>query len=484
MSTKKKVCYYYDPDIGNFYYGQGHPMKPHRIRVAHHMIVAYDMYRKMEVLRPAPANAEEMTKFHSDEYVKFMRTVTPDNFMEPRFAGQLKKFNVGEDCPVFDGLYQFCQLSGGGSVGGAIKLNHKQADIAINWAGGLHHAKKSEASGFCYCNDIVLAILELLKYHPRVLYIDIDIHHGDGVEEAFYTTNRVMSVSFHKYGEYFPGTGDARDVGYGEGKGYAVNFPLHDGVSDKAFVGIFRTVLGKVMEKYDPAAIVLQCGADSLSGDRLGCFNLSLEGHADCVEFMKSFNKPLLIVGGGGYTMRNVARCWTAETAVALNVELDPHLPYTDYYEYFGPDYGLPITPSNMEDLNTPDYLQKIQTILLQTLDQVEAKPSVAFQDRQSDAPSTYTAGGAAEGAEPDPDARQTLAERDSRVSRNEFSDSDDDDDGAGYGGAITRKSRQGAGRRNKTDFRSAAGDNGMLFLDHDAGTSSYSISRRGGAAL
>ncbi len=92
----------------------------------------------------------------------------------------------------------------------AIKLNKKQADIAINWMGGLHHAKKSEASGFCYSNDIVLAILELLKYHQRVLYVDIDIHHGDGVEEAFYTTDRVMTCSFHKYGEYFPGTGDLR----------------------------------------------------------------------------------------------------------------------------------------------------------------------------------------------------------------------------------------------------------------------------------
>lgn len=91
-----------------------------------------------------------------------------------------------------------------------MKLNKQQADVAINWAGGLHHAKKSEASGFCYVNDIVLAILELLKYHQRVLYVDIDIHHGDGVEEAFYTTDRVMTVSFHKYGEYFPGTGDLR----------------------------------------------------------------------------------------------------------------------------------------------------------------------------------------------------------------------------------------------------------------------------------
>lgn len=95
-------------------------------------------------------------------------------------------------------------------MAGAVKLNKQATEIAVNWAGGLHHAKKSEASGFCYVNDIVLAILELLKYHQRVLYIDIDIHHGDGVEEAFYTTDRVMTVSFHKYGEYFPGTGDLR----------------------------------------------------------------------------------------------------------------------------------------------------------------------------------------------------------------------------------------------------------------------------------
>lgn len=93
---------------------------------------------------------------------------------------------------------------------GAARLNRGLCDIAINWAGGLHHAKKSEASGFCYVNDIVLGILELLRYYPRVLYIDIDVHHGDGVEEAFYTTDRVMTCSFHKYGEFFPGTGELK----------------------------------------------------------------------------------------------------------------------------------------------------------------------------------------------------------------------------------------------------------------------------------
>ncbi|XP_041720819.1 histone deacetylase 1-like [Coregonus clupeaformis] len=174
---------------------------------------------------------------------------------------------------------------------GSVKLNRQQTDIAVNWAGVLHHAKKSEASGFCYVNDIFLAILELHKYHQRVLYIDIDIHHGDGVEEAFYTTDRVMSVSFHKYREYFLGTGDLR-------------------------------MMAKVMEMYQPSAVVLQCGADSLSGDRLGCFNLTIRGHAKCVEYMKSFNLPLLMLGGGGYTIRNVARCWTYEMAVALDTDI------------------------------------------------------------------------------------------------------------------------------------------------------------------
>ena len=200
--------YFFTGDIGNYYYGQGHPMKPHRIRMTHNLLLNYGLYRKMEIYRPHKATQEEMTKFHSDDYIRFLRSIRPDNMGE--YNKQMQRFNVGEDCPVFDGLYEFCQLSAGGSVASAVKLNKQAADIAINWAGGLHHAKKSEASGFCYVNDIVLAILELLKYHQRVLYIDIDIHHGDGVEEAFYTTDRVMTVSFHKYGEYFPGTGDLR----------------------------------------------------------------------------------------------------------------------------------------------------------------------------------------------------------------------------------------------------------------------------------
>ena len=292
--------------------------------------------------------------------MRFLRTISPDNMAD--HTKQMQRFNVGEDSPVFDGLYSFCQASSGGSIGGAVKLNKGQSDVSINWAGGLHHAKKCEASGFCYANDIVLAILELLKHHKRVLYIDIDIHHGDGVEEAFYTTDRVLTVSFHKFGEYFPGTGDVKDVGYGQGKYYAINFPLKDGMDDASYQSIFKPVIARIMEVYQPSAIVLQCGADSLTGDRLGCFNLSINGHAECVRFVLAQKVPTLILGGGGYTIRNVARCWTYETAVVLGEEVENDLPYNEYYAYYGPDFVLHFgTNPTMENANNRQYIDSVK---------------------------------------------------------------------------------------------------------------------------
>ena len=263
-------------------------MKPHRVRMAHSLVVTYGLNEQLDIYRPRMVTQEEMTQFHTDDYVHFLRNTTPDNMHE--FLTQLQRFNVGEDCPLFDGLYDYCQLYTSGSVGGAVRLNNDQNDIVINWSGGLHHAKKGEASGFCYINDCVLCILELLKKYPRVLYIDIDIHHGDGVEEAFYTSDRVMTFSLHKYGDYFPGTGDVSDLGYGKGKGYAINFPLHDGMDDEAFVSIFRPIITSIMENFKPGAVCLQCGADSLAGDRLGCFNLSLRGEFCLVIFYEFIN--------------------------------------------------------------------------------------------------------------------------------------------------------------------------------------------------
>ncbi|CAM6126040.1 unnamed protein product [Calypogeia fissa] len=381
MPSKDRVSYFYDGDVGSVYYGPNHPMKPHRLCMTHSLVLAYGLHDKMEIYRPHKAYPLELAQFHSEDYIDFLHRITPE--MQDQYKNELQRYNMGEDCPVFDNLFEFCQIYAGGTIDAAHRLNNGLCDIAINWAGGLHHAKKCEASGFCYVNDLVLGILELLKYHPRVLYIDIDVHHGDGVEEAFYLTDRVMTVSFHKFGDYFfPGTGDVKDVGEKDGKYYSINVPLKDGIDDTSFTRLFKTIISKVVEFYQPGAVVLQCGADSLAGDRLGCFNLSIDGHSECVRFVKKLGLPLLVTGGGGYTKENVARCWTVETGVLVDTELPNEIPDNDYLKYFKPDFTLKVNSGNqMENQNGKTYLSTIKMQVLENLRSIQHAPGVQMHE-------------------------------------------------------------------------------------------------------
>ncbi|KAI5147970.1 histone deacetylase 1/2 [Enteropsectra breve] len=386
----KRVVYMHDPEIGNFYYSRGHPMKPLRVEMTNSLVINYDLYKYMDVRRPLHASYENLTNFHSQDYINFLSSVTCDNMHE--LSSDLAKFSVGDDCPVFPGLFDYCKITTGGSLLAAQKINNKEYDIAINWAGGLHHAKRTEASGFCYVNDIVLAILELLKIHERVLYIDIDVHHGDGVEEAFYTSDRVMTLSFHKYKDYFPGTGRLDDIGYGRGRNYSVNIPLNDGIDDEGYAAIFNPVVSRVMEVFQPNAIILQCGADSISGDRLGCFNMTNIGHGNCVKFVKGFNVPVILLGGGGYTIENVAKAWAYDTSIALGVDISKDIPYNEYFDYYGPHYTLQIPKLNIKNMNTEDDYNNIISAVYENLRHVVPVPSVqmavtpgSFVEEESD---------------------------------------------------------------------------------------------------
>lgn len=384
MSSKRRVCYYYHHDVGNYHYGPRHPMKPQRLAAIHSLVVNYGLDKEMLVLKPPRATAIEMMRFHSKDYIDFLYRVSPRT--ADQFESLFPQFNIGEDCPIFDGIYNMNALCTGASLSGATRLNHGMSDIAINWSGGMHHAKKREASGFCYVNDIVIAILELLKYHPRVLYVDIDIHHGDGVQEAFYLTDRVMTLSFHKYGNYFfPGTGDMYEIGRGCGRYYAINVPMREGMDDENYHSLFKPIVRNVIECYNPTAIVLQCGADSLGCDRLGCFNLSFTGHGECVNFVRSLGLPMLVVGGGGYTLRNVARCWTYETAVLVGKgdEIPDAIPNnTEYLQFFAPEFTLrPTLPPRQENQNSKEYINAIKQEVLDHLRQIRTAPSVQMQE-------------------------------------------------------------------------------------------------------
>ncbi|KAJ6497087.1 hypothetical protein C8R47DRAFT_331815 [Mycena vitilis] len=377
------VSYYYPKGVGAHHYGERHPMKPHRLTLTNALVMGYGLDKQIQnIYDVRSATQAELEAYHDHDYIDFLSKVTPANQSEMR--QMIDTFNCGEDCPIFADLYDFCRMYAGASLAGARKLCAGTTDIAINWSGGLHHAKRGEASGFCYVNDIVLGILELLRYHPRVLYIDIDIHHGDGVELAFYQSNRVMTVSFHKYtGEFFPGTGKLDDNGCGLGKHFALNVPLQDGIDDDMYLGIFKSVIEDTVNAFRPSAIVLQCGADSLGCDRLGAFNLSIAAHGECVNFVRKFNLPMLVVGGGGYTIKNVSRCWTYETSVLVGAAVPNELPATVYDSFFK-DSQFKLHPpltGKVDNQNSPASLQRITVSIRNKLRYLQGAPSVQMQE-------------------------------------------------------------------------------------------------------
>ncbi|KRX43551.1 Histone deacetylase 1, partial [Trichinella murrelli] len=362
---RKRVVYFSDDTIGNFSFTSRHLMKPFRAAMTDSLVQSYGLTQCMKVMKTEWASEDDLKVFHTNEYIEAIKVATKT---------KSKKRGGDADCPEFFGVLEYCRAVAGSSLSSARVMNTRTSDIIINWNGGMHHAKSYEASGFCFINDIVLAILELLKVYDRVLYVDIDCHHGDGVEEAFYTTNRVMTVSFHKYGDFFPGSGRLEvmayiafaaytDIGLDEGEKYAVNVPLNSGIGDANYVALFRMIITKIVEHFRPSAIVMQCGADSLAHDRLGCFNLSISGHGECVKFVRSLQIPLMLLGGGGYSLHNVARCWTYETSIALDVPISNDLPFHEYYNFYSPSFKLHLPAAkNVLDMNGTRYLEYIGT--------------------------------------------------------------------------------------------------------------------------
>lgn len=372
--ANKRVSYFFDEEVAMYTFKKGHPMRPLRMKITDELLKVYDVHPK---LRRFDSTFYEMPdevfyNFHSEEYIDLLKNISEETM--PIYQEQFTRFGFSADCPnpVNSKFYDFCKLYTTGSVLQAELLNQQSVDIAINWSGGLHHAKRQEASGFCYINDCVLAIIEMLKVYDRVLYLDIDVHHGDGVEEAFLTTNRVLTCSFHKFKDFFPGTGNYDDIGFDKGRYHAVNFPLSEGIDDFTYESIFVPVVDSIFENFKPQAVVLQCGSDSISGDKLGCFNLSIKGHGFAVQYIKSKGVPTLMLGGGGYTLRNVPRCWTYETSLAVGVELPNEIPDNEFMNYFYPEKKLHTPLSNMENMNKKEDMHFITCTLLDNMRRLE----------------------------------------------------------------------------------------------------------------
>ena len=264
----------------------------------------------------------------------------------------------------------------GGTLAAAHTLRSGEHDIAVCWMGGQTNARRDCASGFSFINDAVLAVLSLLHPAPdeppeerRVLFVNLDAWHCSGVEEAFYTTDRVMCISLHHYAEgVFPGSGGSPDCGENKGKHYNINLPVKDGLTDADLIDLMPPVISAAVERFCPHAIVCSAGAGVMAGDRLGCLNISLVGHAACLKALMAAEVPLLVLGGGGYTQLNAARTWCHATATLCGVELPKELPEHDQIEYYLPDRALEVPLAEMEDRNTREKLTAIKEHALQNI--------------------------------------------------------------------------------------------------------------------
>lgn len=316
----------YSPLFGNFNYGSDHPFKLQRNQLAYDLMDSYDLLNlpNMHICDCLPATEELLLSFHDSAYLARLKEFSASS--EPRADF---RFGLGDvECPVFKGLYDYAAL-GVGATFEAVRLVEEDGfAAAFNMNGGWHHAHRAKASGFSYLNDAVVAINWLVARGRRVLYLDIDAHHGDGVQEAFYDTDQVLTISLHESGIYFyPGTGFENEIGEGNGKGYSVNVPLLAHTDDAIYMKAFDEVAYPLIAAYDPDIIITQIGADTFRTDPLTNLEITTYSYFQMLSKIKRLKIPWVALGGGGYDLMNTARAWTIAWAIMNGVELNPRLP-------------------------------------------------------------------------------------------------------------------------------------------------------------
>ena len=261
-----------------------------------------------EVVAPVATDRSVLACFHDDDYLAALQQASEGTL--PPYEALIQGLGT-PDCPIFAGMYDYLFLQAGTSITGARHILEGKADIVFNPSGGLHHAHADRASGFCYINDVVLAIREFVQAGKRCLFLDIDVHHTDGVQEAFYDCADVMTISMHESGRtLFPGTGFEDEIGVGAGRGYAMNLPMPVGTYDEIYQEAFHDAVLPVVEAFRADVIVMELGMDALAADPLAHLQLTNNTHAHIVKTMLEQGKPVLATGGGGYHVENTVRAW------------------------------------------------------------------------------------------------------------------------------------------------------------------------------
>lgn len=295
MNKPKNRNFFFSDRSLNYSFGTKHPYNSLRLKNAVDNVMSHGL----ACCDFEDASDHDMLSIHNSEYVDHLKQCSGDKKL--RF-----KHGIGDsDTPSFPGMYDACRAVAGATKSAASVICHGD-DIAFNMSGGLHHARHNRASGFCAVDDIALGINTLLDRFDKIAYLDIDLHHGDGVEARYAGFNRVLTASVHQFGfGFYPGTGcDSKPEDY-------INEPLKAGTNGKDWLCAVSGLINDI-KTYNPDVLVLQCGVDAHYSDPLGSLNVTAREWFEAVQSARELGKPMLVLGGGGYDHRNPARMWPA----------------------------------------------------------------------------------------------------------------------------------------------------------------------------
>ncbi|MEW6267274.1 MAG: acetoin utilization protein AcuC [Thermodesulfobacteriota bacterium] len=324
----REKAFLYTDKYYQYDYGPHHPLRIERLKLTFDLMKAYGLLDLPETImvETEPATQAEIETFHRRDYIEVLKRCSLGTEYDYEAA---LAYGLGPgDNPVFRGLWEWSLLTTGATLQAGRLVAEGRAGIGFNIAGGLHHAMPQRASGFCYVNDIAVAIKDLLRRGLRVVYVDLDAHHGDGVQAAFYDTDEVLTISLHQHGRtLFPGTGFVYETGQGRGQGFSVNLPLYPGTDDELFLEAFDPLVPELITSFQPDLLVTQLGVDALRTDPLTDLCLTNNGFITAVRKLKELDLPWLALGGGGYNLVNVARAWTLAWALMNDLEPPDDLP-------------------------------------------------------------------------------------------------------------------------------------------------------------
>ncbi|NIS62141.1 MAG: acetoin utilization protein AcuC [Proteobacteria bacterium] len=307
-------------ELAKFEFGPNHPHKPERAIKAYELCRRYGVMDRpwMKTKGPKPIDPRLLKLFHDEEYLSLLREASAG-----KVTLDMLSHGIGsEDNPIVAGIYEWSLMTAGATYMGMRFILEGEADVAFNPLGGFHHARRDYAEGFCYINDVAVAITEAIQGGLRVAFVDIDAHHCNGVQDAFYEEDRALVVSLHETGEtLYPGTGRVDEIGIGNGVGYNINIPLAEGTDDEIYVYAFQEIVPPLIRAFQPDFVVAEIGADTLRSDPLTHLMLTNNGYQEVIKAIKGFSRPILALGGGGYDIYRTARCWTLAWSILNEVQ-------------------------------------------------------------------------------------------------------------------------------------------------------------------